>query len=67
MIRKQDADKHNIHNGRMVGDKDIRCILIFFLFRKFNQIISEAHPVKHAETPEPDKFIAVFIMLFIKG
>lgn len=51
----------------MIGDKNIRYIFVFFLFRKLNQVISEAHSVEHTETPESDKFIAVFIMLFVKG
>ncbi len=67
MVWKHNAGKHNIHDGCMIGDKNIRNTFVFFLFRKFNEIIPETHSVKHSETPDPDKFIAVFIMLFVKG
>ncbi len=66
MIWKQNADKHDIHDRGVVGDKNIRYILIFFLSGEFNKIISETHSVEHSETPDSDQLIAVFIMFFIK-
>ena len=67
MVWKDNAGKHNVHDRCMIRDENIRNTFVFLLFRKFNEIISETHSVKHSETPESDKFIAVLIMLFVKG
>jgi hypothetical protein len=49
----------------MIGNNNILFVLSF-LIRKLDEFISEAHSVKHSVAPEPDKFISIFIMLFIK-
>jgi len=63
----QDTGKHNIHNGGMVGYKNVRFTFVFFLVGKMGEVISQTHAVKHSETPDTDKFVSVFVMFFIKG
>ncbi len=63
----QDAGKHNIHNGSMIRNENVRFTFVFFLVRKIDEIVPQTHAVKHSKTPDPDKFVSIFVMLFIKG
>ncbi len=63
---KKYTGEHDIHDGSMIRNENVLFIPIFFLLRKLDEIISEAHSIKHSKTPDADKFIRIFIMLFIK-
>lgn len=67
MVWHQDAGKHDIHNGSVIRNENVWFAFIFFLVRKIREVISQTHTVEHPETPDADKFVSVFVMLFIEG
>jgi len=51
----------------MIGNKDKRPGAVNTVVAEVNELIPEAHPVKHPVAPASDEGICIFIMPFIKG
>ncbi len=50
----------------MVGDENVRLVLISFLAGKIDDLVPKTHAEEHGVAPKSYKFIGVLIMSFIK-
>lgn len=67
MVFTKNAHQHNVHNGGMVGNKNVLLVFIKLLSGQFRHFIPQSHSVEHAAAPVPDKTVGMAVMFFAVG
>ena len=64
MVRKEQANEHNIHNGGMIGNDDVLPISLNFLLCLCNKTVPEPHTVEQPKAPYSHKKVGIFVVFF---